>query len=62
MKYPLVDLSNKIPMSFNKQKGATMVEYSIMVLLIAIVAFAAVKLFGENVSGLFNTIVGAYPG
>ena len=62
MKNPLIDLSNKIPTSPNKLKGATMVEYSIMVALIAAVAITAVKLFGTNVSGLFNSIVGSYPG
>jgi Flp pilus assembly pilin Flp len=62
MKNPLANLSNKIPTSLNKLKGATMVEYSIMVALIAAVAITAVKLFGTNVSGLFNSIVGSYPG
>ncbi|MDD5265882.1 MAG: Flp family type IVb pilin [Methylococcales bacterium] len=62
MKKSLIDSSHKISMSLNRQKGASMVEYSIMVALIAIVAFAAVKFFGTNLSGTFNSIVSSYPG
>jgi len=40
----------------NKQKGATMVEYAIMVALIAIVAIAAVKTLGTNVNAKFGTV------
>ena len=40
----------------NKQKGATMVEYAIMVALIAIVAIAAVKTLGTNVNATFGTV------
>jgi len=39
-----------------------MVEYAIMVVLIAIVAITAVALFGTNLSGTYNSIVGSYPG
>ncbi|MDD1624468.1 MAG: Flp family type IVb pilin, partial [Methylococcaceae bacterium] len=62
MQNPLIAPSNKIPTFLNKQKGATMVEYAIMVALIAIVAITAVKLFGTNLSGTYNSIVGSYPG
>jgi pilus assembly protein Flp/PilA len=37
-----------------KQRGATMVEYAIMVSLIAIVAIGAVTLIGKNTEGVFN--------
>lgn len=37
-----------------KQRGATMVEYAIMVALIAIVAIAAVGFLGKQVSGTFG--------
>ena len=40
----------------NKQKGATMVEYAIMVALIAIVAIAAVSLLGKTVNNTFTSI------
>ncbi len=46
----------------NKQKGATMVEYAIMVALIAIVAITAVTLLGSKVSGTFNSIASSLPG
>lgn len=38
------------------ESGATMVEYGLMVALVAMVALAAVKLLGTNLSGLFNTV------
>lgn len=34
----------------HKQKGASLVEYSIMLALIAMVAFAAVSFFGQAVN------------
>lgn len=36
--------------------GATMVEYGLMVSLVAMVALVAVKLLGTNLSTLFNTV------
>jgi pilus assembly protein Flp/PilA len=39
--------------------GATMVEYGLMVALIAVVALAAVTLIGTNVTAIFTTIAGA---
>jgi pilus assembly protein Flp/PilA len=38
------------------EEGATMVEYALMVALIAIVAIAAVTLIGTNVSTKFSTV------
>jgi pilus assembly protein Flp/PilA len=37
------------------QDGATMVEYGLLVALIAMVAFAAVQTLGLNLSTLFST-------
>ena len=37
------------------EKAATMVEYALMVALIAIIALAAVALLGQNASSTFNT-------
>jgi pilus assembly protein Flp/PilA len=37
-------------------RGATAVEYGLMVALIAIVIIAAVTLLGTNLSDLFNTV------
>jgi pilus assembly protein Flp/PilA len=39
-----------------RDEGATAVEYSLMVGLIAAVIAGAVTLFGLNVLGLFNTL------
>ena len=38
------------------ERGATAVEYGIMVALIAIVIIAAVTLLGSNLSGLFGRV------
>ena len=38
------------------EEGATMVEYGLLVALIALVAIAAVKLLGTNLSTLFNSV------
>lgn len=38
------------------EKGATAVEYGLMVALIAIVIIVAVALLGGNLSTLFNTV------
>jgi pilus assembly protein Flp/PilA len=37
------------------ERGATAVEYGLMVALIAIVIITAVALLGSRISGLFNT-------
>jgi pilus assembly protein Flp/PilA len=37
-------------------EGATIVEYGLMVALVALVALAAVTLLGTNLSTLFNTV------
>lgn len=44
-----------------KQSGATMVEYAIMVGLIAIVVFAGVTTLGTRTSSLFQGAVTSYP-
>jgi pilus assembly protein Flp/PilA len=38
------------------ERGATAVEYGLMVALIAIVIIAAVTLLGRNLSTLFNSV------
>jgi pilus assembly protein Flp/PilA len=40
----------------NSERGATAVEYGLMVALIAIVIIGAVTLLGGNLSSLFNTV------
>ena len=44
-----------------EEKGATAVEYGLMVGLIAVVIIGAVTLLGTQLQGLFNSIAGALP-
>ncbi|GAA2159940.1 Flp family type IVb pilin [Humibacillus xanthopallidus] len=39
-----------------REKGATAVEYGLMVALIAVVIIVAVALLGTNLSSLFNSV------
>jgi len=41
------------------EEGATMVEYGLLVALIAMVAFVAVQTLGTNLSSLFSTAAGS---
>ncbi len=40
----------------NEEKGASMVEYALLVVLIAIIAIVAVTIAGQQVSTAFSTI------
>jgi pilus assembly protein Flp/PilA len=51
----LVKLQSKL-VSVREEKGATAVEYGLMVALIAIVIIAAVVLLGSSLSSLFSTV------
>lgn len=42
--------------ALNGERGASMVEYALLVVLIAIVGFLAVANFGTNLSDAFSTI------
>jgi pilus assembly protein Flp/PilA len=44
-----------------EDKGATAVEYGIMVALIAVVIIVAVTLLGDNLKTMFNNVGGAVP-
>jgi pilus assembly protein Flp/PilA len=44
------------------EEAATMVEYALMLSLIAVVCIVAVTLIGTNANNIFNTIAGALPG
>jgi pilus assembly protein Flp/PilA len=44
------------------EDGAAMVEYGLLVGLIAVVALSAVTLLGTNVTNIFNTIANAVGG
>jgi pilus assembly protein Flp/PilA len=41
------------------EEGATMVEYALLVALIAMVALVGVSALGINVNTLFNTVAGS---
>lgn len=45
-----------------EEKGATMVEYALMVALIAVVSAVAVGTLGTNVLAKFNSIAGSIAG
>ncbi|HJR91834.1 MAG TPA: Flp family type IVb pilin [Acidimicrobiia bacterium] len=40
----------------DEDRGASMVEYALLVVLIAIVAIVAITLVGDEVSNAFNTV------
>jgi Flp pilus assembly pilin Flp len=44
-----------------EEDGQALVEYALLISLIAIVAFGAVDVFGLGVSSLFSKIVAVYP-
>jgi pilus assembly protein Flp/PilA len=41
------------------EDGATMVEYGLLVALIAMVALVGVTTLGKNLSSLYNTVAGS---
>lgn len=44
---------------FVREEGATMVEYGLMVALIAVVCIAAVTLLGSSIKTVFTNIAGS---
>ena len=42
------------------ERGASMVEYALLIVLIAIIAFVAVRVAGENVSNAFSTVANGF--
>jgi pilus assembly protein Flp/PilA len=46
---------------FKDEEGATMVEYGLMVALIAVVCIVAVTLIGTNLNIVFNNVATALP-
>jgi pilus assembly protein Flp/PilA len=55
----MLALWTKVKSLAKDEKGASMVEYALLVVLIAIVALVAVSLAGEQVSSTFETIADA---
>jgi len=54
-----IAMQSKIQSMLKDEKGATMVEYALMVALVAVIAIAAVTLLGTNVASRFNQIAGS---
>ncbi len=54
--YVLTTLKDKFG---DRERGATAVEYGLMVSLIAVVIIVAVRLVGTNLTTIFNNIAGA---
>ena len=52
----------KIINFFKDEEGATMVEYALMLALIAIVCIVAVTAVGNNANGVFTTSANNLPG
>jgi pilus assembly protein Flp/PilA len=52
----MTQLINRLRMFAMDDSGQDLLEYALLVALIALVAFAAVQLAGKNVSTVFNNI------
>ena len=52
----MLALWTKVTTWMKDEKGASMVEYALLVVLIAIVALVAVSLAGDEVSAVFSEI------
>ena len=46
----------------NKEKGASLVEYALLVALIAVIAIAGIRVLGQNISTQFSTAGAQLPG
>ena len=58
----LVNLQSRVHMRLNSEKGATAVEYGLMVALIAVVIIVAVTAIGTNLTSIFNKVKDALAG
>ena len=54
-----MELWEKLRAWVNDQRGASMVEYALLVVFIAIIAIVAVTIAGRQVSTAFSTIAGS---
>ena len=52
----MLALWTKVTSWIQEEKGASMVEYALLVVLIAIIALVAISLAGNEVSETFSTI------
>ncbi|MDO6355990.1 MULTISPECIES: Flp family type IVb pilin [unclassified Caloramator] len=49
-------------LNFKKQKGQGMVEYGLIIALVAVVVIVALTLLGGNIRNIFNQIAGELGG
>ena len=61
MKAHILMLQKKQELVDSRDRGATAVEYGLIVALIAVVIIVAVVLLGRNLSGIFNKDATAIP-
>ena len=52
-------LANWLRARFDDEKGASLVEYALLVALIAVVCIAAITLLGQNASTKLNSVAGS---
>ena len=52
----VLEMTNLLKRLHKDEEGATMVEYGLIVALIAVVCIAAVILIGNSLSGQFNSV------
>ena len=48
-------MQTKISPFFIKEKGASLVEYAILIALIAIVSYAVIAVLGQSINTVFST-------
>ena len=58
----MTTLINQLRTFSRNEEGQDLLEYALLVALIALVAFGAVKLAGTSVNGIFNNIAGQLGG
>ena len=56
------NMIKKIGNYLKSEKGQGMVEYGLIIALVAIVVIAAIVLLGGNLTGIFNKTAGALSG
>jgi pilus assembly protein Flp/PilA len=56
IKAHMLMLQKKSELMDSRDRGATAVEYGLIVALIAVVIIVAVTLLGSNLSGIFNKV------
>ncbi len=52
----MTKIAAKVQSKLHQERGATAVEYGLMVALIAVVIIVAVQLLGNNLSTTFNNV------